>query len=401
VDLPVGGSPRRYSTVEGRRRWALVCFAINFLYAVYMAGIGLILEPVGRQFGLGAAAQARLFPANFTGMIVSVLLCGVLADRFGPRRVLLTCTAVFAVALALFARAPVFGLALLAAAFIGAGSGGMQMVANALVAEVFVERQRVMVNATQIAFGAGAICGPLAASRLLTLGTDWRSLYLGLSVLIVLLFLAASALPPVPITSRTAKMNLAQLRSVAGQPAFLSLCIAAAIYAGAEVGFFQWMPSYFHLRLPDGDRWTGVIVSIFWAGMTAGRVAAGAMISRFPLTRLRAVLALAGALCATAAVLFPSPTPTMAFVAMTGLSFGGIFSLLLAEAGERFPLATGTVFGGVVAISGVGTALVPWAIGTLATTSLDWRGALLLVPLCAIVVMLNALWMGRQSFIRR
>ena len=378
-----------------RRTWAGLCFAINFLYAVYLAGIGVVLEPVGRSFGLGAAAQARLFPANFTGMVVSVLLCGFLSDRFGRRRVLLTSAAVYGIAVTLFGAAPNFGLALAAAVFIGAGSGAMQTVANAMIADVFAARRRAMVNAAQIAFGAGAMCGPLVAARLLALGFDWRMLYFGLAGAVGVLFVTAALVPAPPKSTTEATMDAALMRSIVTRPAFLNLCFVAALYAGAEVGFFQWMPSYFHVRLPEGGRWAGVIVTLFWIGMTSGRIVTVGLISRFPLPSLRAVLAALGGVCALAALAFPAPMPTMAFVTLTGLCFGGIFSLILAEAAERYPYATGTAFGGVVAISGIGTAIIPWAIGTLAGTPLDWRGSLCLVPLCAFAVALNGLLIRR------
>jgi fucose permease len=371
--------------------WALLCFAINFLYAVYLAGIGVLLEPIGRSFGLGAAAQARLFPANFGGMFVSVLLCGFLSDRFGRRRVLTTAAAVYAVSLALFARAPVFGLALASAVFIGAGSGAMQTVANALVADVFVERQKVMVNAAQIAFGAGAMVGPLVASRLLSHGVDWRALYVALSATVALLVILSALAPSVPVTAHSARMDLKLLASIVRQPAFLNLCLIAALYAGAEVGFFQWMPSYFDLRIVNGHRWAGLMVTLFWTGMTCGRIASGDLLSRFPLVPLRVALALSGGLFALAALAVPQPVPTAAFVVLTGLCFGGVFSNILAEAAARYPASTGTVFGGVVAVSGIGTALVPWAVGALAGTALDWRGALCLIPLCAFAIAANGL----------
>ena len=374
------------AAVPGRRIWAWLCFAINFLYAVYLAGLGVLLEPIGRSFSMGAAAQARLFPANFAGMVISVLLCGFLSDRFGRRRVLVVSAGIYGIALAAFARAPGFGAALIATAFIGAGSGAMQTVANALIAGVFLKRQKAMVNAAQIAFGAGAMCGPLLASRLLSAGLDWRSLYLGLSAIVCVLSVCALLAPAVPTIGEAGKMDLRALRSFVAEPVFLNLCLVAALYAGAEVGFFQWMPSYFHLRLEGGARWAGTIVTLFWTGMTCGRIAVGALMPRFRLVPLRSALAALGGLSALAALAFPVPAPTIVAVALTGLCFGGIFSLILAEAAERFPGATGTAFGGVVAISGLGTAIVPWAIGALSATRADWKGALCLVPLCAFAV---------------
>lgn len=386
---------RRQPEPANRLKWAALCFTINCLYAVYLAGLGVILEPIGRSFGLGSAAQARLFPASFTGTIVSVLACGFLSDRFGRLRVIQISAAVFAAGLAVFAKAPGFGVALAAAPFIGAGSGAMQTVANALIADLFVDRQKVMVNAAQIAFGVGAVCGPLAASGAMAAGLDWRTLYVVLSAVVLGLLLLTSAAPGLPARAPSIGTGLTLSRTIAREPAFLNLCLVAALYAGAEVGFFQWMPSYFHLRLQDGGRWAGIIVSIFWLGMTVGRIAGGSLISNFRLIPLRSALAAAGGLFALATLAFPWPWPTIAFVTLTGLSFGCIFSLVLAEAAERYPMATGTVFGVVVAISGIGTAAIPWAIGALAGTSVGWQGGLCLVPLCAFAVAASGIRDGR------
>lgn len=361
---------------------AACCLAL-FLYAVYLGALSVLLPFIGASFGLGPAAEGRLFPANFLGFIVGVLICGYGSDRYGRKTVLLLGIGVYALGLALFGGAPSFGGALLAAACIGAGSGAMETVASALAADLFPERRAFILNALQVAFGAGAALGPAFAHVLLTAGTDWRVLYWGLAAAdgVLLLALALQTVPRTPHAPEALQWPV--LRAVLRQPAFVLLCASQALYVGAETGFFSWMPTYFGRRLPGGAAWAGLIVSVFWVAMTAGRLATGALVGRFPLTRLTFWLSVGGAVGAALSLVWTAPAVVLFFVACTGLCFSGVFGLILAEAGNRFPGVAGTVFGAVVAAGGVGGAVVPWLVGAGAGTGLGWRGALLLIPLAA------------------
>lgn len=365
-----------------RVRLAATCCAALFLYALYFGAIGVLLPSLGAAFRLGPAVAGQLFPADFAGFILGVLLCGYLSDRWGRKTVLLLSIAAYALGLALFGIAPTFGLALLASALVGSGSGAMETVASALASDLYPEKRAFIINTIQIAFGAGAALGPALAHRLLLAATGWRTLYLGLAAATIGLFLVV-ALQPLPRSERHAEtLDWGVLRAVLRQPAFVMLCLAQALYVGAETGFFSWMPTYFLRRLPGGGVWAGTVVTLFWIAMTVGRIATGALIGRLPVLRLNLLLALGGVVGAALALVWTQPWVVLCFVVWTGLCFSGIFGLILAEAGERYPHVTGTVFGGVVATSGLGGAVVPWAVGVLADTSFGWRGALLLIPLC-------------------
>jgi FHS family glucose/mannose:H+ symporter-like MFS transporter len=382
--------------VKGRGGLAVTCCVVMFLYAVYLGAISVLLPFIGSSFGLGAAVQGRLFPANCGGFIVGVLVCGYLSDRWGRKTVLLLGIAGYALGLGLFGSAPTFGVALVASALVGAGSGAMEAVASALATDLFPERKAFILNTIQVAFGAGATCSPTLAHWLLTTGTDWRTLYFGLAVVNVGLFVALSLQVVPPPSSDDETLDFAALRAVLRRPAFGALCLAQAFYVGAEIGFFSWMPTYFHARLPNGAAWEGLVVSVFWIAMTVGRVATVGLITRMPLTRLIALLAGGGALFSLLALFGNAPLPVMVFVGLTGLCFSGIFGVIMGETGERFPTAAGTAFGCVVASGGVGGALLPWAIGVGAETALGWRGALALVPLATFGVLLLALFVKRQ-----
>ena len=243
----------------------------------------------------------------------------------------------------------------------------------------------------QVAFGVGAIVSPALAQQLLEGGTDWRLLYFGLAASVGASCVVLGLLPmPRPARGASAP-GLAELFAVLANPFVVVLCLAQLLYAGAEVGFFSWMPTYFREHLPGGARWAGVIVSLFWVGMTLGRLSAGWLLGRFSLVPLRRSLATAGAICATLTLFGTAPTTVMCWVLATGLCFGGIYSVILAEGTERFPTVAGTVLGAIAAAGNIGVALFPWAIGALVNFGVDWRLALSLPPLCAAGVALNAL----------
>ena len=109
---------------------------------MYLSGISVVLPAIGQAFHIDSAQQGKLFPANFAGMIVSVLVCGTLSDRWGRKNVLLVSAGLYAAGLLLFGLAPTFGLALCAAPLVGAGSGGMQIVSSALASDLFPRTPR-------------------------------------------------------------------------------------------------------------------------------------------------------------------------------------------------------------------------------------------------------------------
>jgi FHS family glucose/mannose:H+ symporter-like MFS transporter len=374
---------------------AILCCAVLFLFAVYLGALGVLLPAIGISFGLGPAAEGRLFPANFLGFIVGVLLCGSLSDRLGRKAVLLGGVAAYALGLALFSVAGTFPLALLATALIGAGSGAMETVASALAVDLFPERRAFLLNALQVAFGAGAAISPALAHRLLAIGVNWHTLYLGLAIGNIALFLALALQPIRETRHERESLDWNALRSILREPVFQIFCLAQALYVGAEVGFTSWMPTYFLLSVPRGAAWAGTVVTVFWIAMTVGRIVTGSLVTRLPLMRLNLFLALGGLLGAALTLVWVTPLVVLVFVGLTGLCFSGIFGLILAEAGERYPRFTGTTLGAVVAAGGIGGALVPWAVGALVGAGTGWRAALLLIPFAAALLATLIFWLGR------
>lgn len=366
------------------------------LYSLYFGAISVLLPYFGLAFGLGTAVQGSLFPAEFAGFVPGVLLSGYLSDRWGRKSVLLVGIGAYTVGLFLFGIAPRFDLALLAAALIGGGSGALETVASALVADLYPERRAFVINALQVVFGIGAAIGPFLAQVLLSGGTDWRVLYIVVAIVNALLtaFLFVQVSPPRATEGEA--IDFAALLKMLQRPVYQALCLAEGLYVGAEVGFASWMPTYFR-SLPDGQRWEGIVVTVFWVAMIVGRMVVSPLIGRVSLMRLTIVLSLISMAFAFLALFFPSPLGVLFCVVGVGLGFSGIFGLIIAKGGDLYPQWAGSAFGGIVASGGIGGALLPWIIGFIATSPLGWHGAMFLVPLAMFGVGLIAFVVRRRT----
>jgi FHS family glucose/mannose:H+ symporter-like MFS transporter len=383
-----GTSEEVGSLALGANRVVLIvlCHLALLLFALYFGGISVVLPSIGKSFHLGADVEGRLFPASFAGFIIGVLACGFLSDRWGRKAVLVAAMAAYALGLVLTSAAPHFALVCLAAALIGAGSGSIETVATALAADLAPDRRALLMNSVQVAFGVGAAIGPYVASVAIGRGLDWRALYISVAVCqaALLLVLALQRMPPLAAGSEA--VDLQALKRLLSQPIFLAFCLAEALYVGAEVAFAGWMPTYFNEDVPDGAKWSGAVVTVFWIAITIGRVAVCKLIDHIPVLRLAVILSIGGAAGTALALIWTIPWIVIACVAWTGICFSGIFSLILAEGGEPYPTLGGSTCGAITASGGVGGAILPWLVSVLAATSLHWRGALIVVPVAIVAL---------------
>lgn len=374
---------------------ALICSAVMLFYSLYLGSVGVLLPALGATFGLGAEIQGRLFPANFAGFVGAVLVCGYLSDKKGRKAVLLFGCALYSFGLLLFGFAPTYPIALFASLAVGAGSGVMEVVASALAADLFPEKRTLFLNAIQVVFGVGASLGPFLARWLMSQGTDWRALYIALAIANSLLFVSL-LFYKVPRSATSESLHISELLLILRKPAFGALCLMQALYVGAEVSFFSWTPTYFERSILDGAKWAGLVSTVFWVAMTVGRLLNCWLIHHVRLMRLTWISASGGAIFSVLALCSPNPMPVMLCVAAVGLCYSGIFSLVLSEAGERFPGVAGAAFGGVMASGGLGGAALPWLVGYLSITPLGWRGAFMAVPVTLVALAGLAAALGRK-----
>ncbi len=350
-----------------------------------------MLAQVGKTFHLGVAAQARLFPASFGGLVAGVLICGYVSDWIGKKIVLLVSMGLFITGAILFSMAQSFNGILLSSAIIGAGSGSMQSVSNALLSNMFPVRSSQVLMVMQVMYGLGCIGGPITMTALIAHGVGWRQLYVGLAVCGGLLFLL-QALQKVPEPAKNgAKRKL--LLPWESLPMTL-LCLGGFFCSGAEVGFWGMIGNYIHSA--TSLTVTGLAIALFWVGMTAGRLVTSFLVQKISLSKLLTALSLATALFMFIASRLSSEITILAAVLLAGFALSGTFGILLSLGVKFFAQEAGAAIGMVTALACAGSGVTPWLEGVLKISS-GWHIALLVPPVCALLLAVSGVMLQRQK----
>jgi len=336
---------------------AVAFLMLGVLQAMYGAAFPLFQA----RYGVGAAVVGWVASAHFLGSASAPPLVGLLLSRVSLRAVVAGSAVVLGAGVTGVALAPTWALAVTGALVGGLGLGGVSAALNAAYASIGTRA----VNLVNAVFGLGSILSPL-----LVLALGGRSLALP--------FLVVAALSGVTLLA-TRVWGVPALRPPAasaanGRPGRTLALFAAliALYVGLEVGFGAWLGQHLEsLRFAA----PALILSGYWAGLTAGRILTGLLGGRVPPSRLvlgAAALTTLAALAATVPALAPA-----AYV-LAGLCLGPIFGTTLAWMAQSLParlvpylLVAGSA-GGILApaalgllYAGAGPVAVPLALAAL------------------------------------
>lgn len=342
----------------------VICNAVMALFAMVLTVTSPLLPALSASFSLGMAESGIIFSVNFAGFVAFILAGGVLADRWGKRRVLAVSMAGFALALLLMPMASSFAVVCALMFFIGGFGGILESQIGALITALNPERASYYLNLSQVFFGVGAVIGPVAAGLLLAAGGDWRLCYLALGM-------AASALASsfmivrAPALSVTDRIRWSAFTALAGDRRFLLICLCMVLYTGAEVSSWGWMSTFLTHSMGFSIVESSAAVGVFWTAMTAGRFLCGLLTLRFDLRTIIIALAALSAGVTVASGLVSGKPATWVVIVALGLTYSSQWPLIVAYGSERYTASSGTVFALLVGSGGLGTTFIPYVTGVV------------------------------------
>lgn len=352
--------------VDSSRGWQVV--AATFLSTFTVFGVsysfGAFFRPMADEFGAERSETAFFFAITVFLYFLLGVGTGRIADRIGPRPVLLVGTAAMAIGLLLTSRVQALWAGYLTYGIgvgIGVACAYVPMVAT--VGAWFEQKRTTALGVAVAGIGVGTLVVAPTAERLIE-RYGWRDTYVMFGIAsVVLLGLSALGAHRPPVTSGGDAMPV--LRKLASSRDFWLLYLSTLALSTSLFVPFVFMDDYMDSRGISGS--PGLVVGVIGLASVVGRLGMGALAAHtsvFGLYRAsELVLGLSFGIWLLAGNTY---LMLILFATVLGVAYGGFIALSPAVAAQIFgPVGLGGVLGLIYTAAGVGGLIGPPLMGAI------------------------------------
>jgi fucose permease len=372
-------------------------FLMFAAFAMTTDSVGTVIPQIIREFHLGLTAAGAFQYATMSGIGLSAIGLGFLADRFGRKRTIIAGLTLFCASSAFFALGHQFGLFVLLLFVAGIGIGIFKAGALALIGDISTstrEHARTM-NLIEAFFGVGAIVGPAIVGLSLTLGASWKWVYLFAATLCLLLIAGALLTPFPKPTHATGPQRPTSMRDslhLLRDPMALFFAALLALYVGAEAAIYVWAPTYFAGYEGEASWLVAYTVSIFFVLRAVGRFLGAWLLARFDWAVVLVTCSGAMALLFWVAILFGRGAAAYALPA-TGLFMSVLYPTINSTGISCFERPRhGSIAGLLLFFTCVSAVLAPLAMGALGDLTGTSSFSIVLGGVFATLLAILCLW---------
>jgi fucose permease len=351
------------------------------VYGMEATLLGTILPALSKT--LTPSQSGTLAGVQSIGLIVASFATGPALDRAGRKTGLVSGLALVSLALLLLTRVTTYIPLLLVLGLLGLGGGILSTSTNTMASDLGGKSQASLMNLLNCFFGLGGLLTP-ALGAFLTIP----------ALCVVIVALAAGTVllhlsNTMPQRDISAPTDVLTVKGLLARPVFLLLSLFLFLYVAAELGVWNWFPTYLTGRGVARPVALRILSFGFAAGIISGRLAAPRILLRLrPATVILAASILM--LVTTFAMLQVSGTLAAGVtVFLAGLAMAPVYPTTLALVGEAFPTGTATAIGITVTCGWIGVAFSSQLIGSLAGQDPASLGhALLVIPAFSALMVL-------------
>lgn len=422
-------------------RWIVwFLFAFMFILAVTGAVVGVLVPKMQEDYQLTYDRIGYLSSIQNVGGFVTVLVGGLLADRFDKLRLIGVCALIYTVCLLFSGMIPPYAVLLLLFFVIGAMSNMESVLVSAYISQKYQEKAFSYLNISHGFFGAGSLIGPTYATILFGLNLKWTRLYQTLAVtcgLILVLYVilqwklrtqsdrtteregilesaqdvtlvqgmtpvqgmqqesAQEAMPvqnmkssqdATPVQNRNpkeAKKESGGYRSLLTHAGVISLCAACCVYMGQQTALSTWITSYSLEAATKSTTLAGLVTSIYWLGITLGRFLQSLINEKADSVKMTLLGCTVGSVLLAIALVSGNIWVILVLVCANGICTGAAYPNMIGAMGKAAPGLTGAGTSALCITGTLGGIFFPWI--TAKVIGLSYLGGMMICPAAQLI----------------
>src|SRR5437868_6874213 len=274
------------STIEARVRGIdakhlrLAQLQVGFAFSAFIligandGALGVLIPSMRLHYGVDKATIGLLFLFQTIGYLIAAFNSGLLVEKLGNRRFLVSGVASFLLGVGALSLMPSFVIVLIMMLPLGFGVAIIDAGLNTYIASM--PRNAALLNYLHAFYGTGALLGPVIASAILAMRWGWNSVYvvwIGMSLVLLVGFQLVFKEQNSPLQEDvTTKPKSNVLVAALRVPFVWVAALFMLIYVGAEVSVGSWSYSFLTEGRHTPILLAGWMVSGYWIGLTLGRL---------------------------------------------------------------------------------------------------------------------------------
>lgn len=345
-------------------------FLLMILSAISDNLRGVFIPSFKADFLVKDTQMGMMIVVGSIGYVAFAYLGGILCETIGHKKVMSVGMVFMTLSLVTLYLSPNFIVLLVGMFLLNSGWALIGLAINTLIPLIAVSFQAVIMNLVHFSYGVGATITQKSAGALLFKGIEWRSMYLCISILFFIVFIAFIPVK-VPVVEKAKEDKKIDYSFIFKNKLLYFYMISLGLYVASEISTGNWFVNYMKETFAYNENQATYYTTLFFGTFTLGRLLGGFVVEKLGSIKTVFISSVLAFLFYIIGLLMGQKG--LVLVASSGLFFSIIFPTVILTVNDVFRKNSTYVTGIIVTASSAVSMGINFIIG--------WLNDLIGVPL--------------------
>lgn len=354
---------------KSNSKFAVLPVMFGFFIMGFVDIVGVATSYVKADFaGMDDKVSGLISLSCFLWFLILSIPTGMLMDRIGRKKTVVVSFAITALAMLIPVLKYDFAFVLVAFAMLGIGNTMLQVALNPLVTNVVsAEKLTGTITLGQFIKAMSSFLGPILAAMFAGSVWGWKAIFPVYAAVTVLAMAWLAVSPIQEQLIEKSEITFARTFSLLRDKYIVLFFIGILVLVGVDVGMGVTFPKLLQERCSLPLEKAGMGNSVYFLARTVGAFLGGVVLMRFSASKFFTASSCLALVSLVGLIFSRNLTMILFFVALFGLGYANLFSIIFSLSMQKMPQKTNEV--SALLIVGVsGGAVLPPLLGVITDT---------------------------------